>query len=88
MAHQGRGQAWGKLVKVDASPGSEILLINRECTVGRKKGALNIIINNVFDHVNCSMLSLVNNCLLLKGLLHYLRFSKTFSYDFQVLTFY
>lgn len=43
MAHQGSGQAWGKLVKVDASPGSEILLINRECTVGRKKGALNII---------------------------------------------
>ncbi|XP_048044635.1 E3 ubiquitin-protein ligase CHFR isoform X1 [Megalobrama amblycephala] len=37
MAHQGSGQAWGKLVKVDASPGSEILLINRECTVGRKK---------------------------------------------------
>ncbi|KTG33036.1 hypothetical protein cypCar_00009784 [Cyprinus carpio] len=37
MAHQGCGQAWGKLVKVSASPGSEILLINRECTVGRKK---------------------------------------------------
>uniref|UniRef100_A0A672S4W3 E3 ubiquitin-protein ligase CHFR n=1 Tax=Sinocyclocheilus grahami TaxID=75366 RepID=A0A672S4W3_SINGR len=36
-AHQGSGQAWGKLVKFDASPGSEILLINRECTVGRKK---------------------------------------------------
>uniref|UniRef100_A0A8C2PN94 E3 ubiquitin-protein ligase CHFR n=1 Tax=Cyprinus carpio TaxID=7962 RepID=A0A8C2PN94_CYPCA len=37
MAHQGCGQAWGKLVKFSASPGSEILLINRECTVGRKK---------------------------------------------------
>uniref|UniRef100_A0A8C1ZAW5 E3 ubiquitin-protein ligase CHFR n=1 Tax=Cyprinus carpio TaxID=7962 RepID=A0A8C1ZAW5_CYPCA len=37
MAHQGSGQAWGKLVKVDKSLGSEILLINRECTVGRKK---------------------------------------------------
>uniref|UniRef100_A0A673H2Q6 E3 ubiquitin-protein ligase CHFR n=1 Tax=Sinocyclocheilus rhinocerous TaxID=307959 RepID=A0A673H2Q6_9TELE len=37
MAHQGSGQAWGKLVKVNASPGSEIVLINRECTVGRKK---------------------------------------------------
>uniref|UniRef100_A0A671Q0S5 E3 ubiquitin-protein ligase CHFR n=1 Tax=Sinocyclocheilus anshuiensis TaxID=1608454 RepID=A0A671Q0S5_9TELE len=37
MARQGSGQAWGKLVKVNASPGSEILLINRECTVGRKK---------------------------------------------------
>uniref|UniRef100_A0A672LGS4 E3 ubiquitin-protein ligase CHFR n=1 Tax=Sinocyclocheilus grahami TaxID=75366 RepID=A0A672LGS4_SINGR len=37
MARQGSGQAWGKLGKVNASPGSEILLINRECTVGRKK---------------------------------------------------
>uniref|UniRef100_A0A673HVA2 FHA domain-containing protein n=1 Tax=Sinocyclocheilus rhinocerous TaxID=307959 RepID=A0A673HVA2_9TELE len=37
MAHQGSGQAWGKLVKFDTSPCSEILLINRECTVGRKK---------------------------------------------------
>lgn len=56
MAHQGSGQAWGKLVKVDASPGSEILLINRECMVGRKKGALNIIAFNVFDHISCSVL--------------------------------
>lgn len=31
-------QAWGKLVKVDSSPASEVLLVNRECTVGRKKG--------------------------------------------------
>lgn len=58
MAHQGSGQAWGKLVKVDGSPDSEIFLINRECTVGRKKGALNIITNNVFDRVNCSMSAL------------------------------
>ncbi len=50
MAHQGCGQAWGKLLEVDASPDSEILLINRECTVGRKKGALNIV------HVGCSVL--------------------------------
>lgn len=38
MTNQGSDQAWGKLVKVDASPGSEIVLINSECTVGRKKG--------------------------------------------------
>lgn len=56
MAHQGSGQAWGKLVKVDKSLGSEILLINRECTVGRKKGVLNINSNNVFDHVSYSVL--------------------------------
>lgn len=70
MAHQGSGQAWGKLVKVDSSLGSEILLINRECTVGRKKGALNIITNNVFDHVSYSSLvlllhRLVCDCLVL-----------------------
>jgi len=53
MTHQGSGQAWGKLVKVDGSPGSELLLINKECTVGRKKGELDIITNN------CSMLTLV-----------------------------
>ncbi|XP_054629601.1 E3 ubiquitin-protein ligase CHFR isoform X3 [Dunckerocampus dactyliophorus] len=32
-----RGRPWGKLVKVDSSEG-EVLLFNRECTVGRKKG--------------------------------------------------
>uniref|UniRef100_A0A665X5Q5 E3 ubiquitin-protein ligase CHFR n=1 Tax=Echeneis naucrates TaxID=173247 RepID=A0A665X5Q5_ECHNA len=31
-----RGQPWGKLVKVDSS--ETVLLFNRECTVGRKKG--------------------------------------------------
>lgn len=50
MAHQGSRQAWGKLLEVDASPDSQILLINRECTVGRKKGALNIV------HIGCSVL--------------------------------
>ncbi|KAJ8415381.1 hypothetical protein AAFF_G00423610 [Aldrovandia affinis] len=38
MENQGRSQPWGKLVKVDTSSESEILLVNRECTVGRKKG--------------------------------------------------
>ncbi|XP_024294209.1 E3 ubiquitin-protein ligase CHFR isoform X2 [Oncorhynchus tshawytscha] len=32
----GRSQPWGKLVKVDSQ--SEVLLVNRECTVGRRKG--------------------------------------------------
>ncbi|XP_051922959.1 E3 ubiquitin-protein ligase CHFR isoform X1 [Hippocampus zosterae] len=32
-----RGTPWGKLVKVDSS-GTEVLLFNRECTIGRKKG--------------------------------------------------
>ncbi|XP_029619171.1 E3 ubiquitin-protein ligase CHFR isoform X2 [Salmo trutta] len=31
----GRSQPWGKLVKVDTR--SEVLLVNRECTVGRRK---------------------------------------------------
>lgn len=31
------GRPWGKLVKVDSSE-AEVLLFNRECTVGRKKG--------------------------------------------------
>ncbi|KAF0033638.1 hypothetical protein F2P81_013704 [Scophthalmus maximus] len=31
-----RGRPWGKLVKVDS--GETVLLFNRECTVGRKKG--------------------------------------------------
>ncbi|XP_035592190.1 E3 ubiquitin-protein ligase CHFR-like isoform X1 [Oncorhynchus keta] len=33
---RGRSQPWGKLVKVDTQ--SEVLLVNRECTVGRRKG--------------------------------------------------
>uniref|UniRef100_A0A8K9UYV2 E3 ubiquitin-protein ligase CHFR n=1 Tax=Oncorhynchus mykiss TaxID=8022 RepID=A0A8K9UYV2_ONCMY len=37
LANQhGRSQPWGKLVKVDTQ--SEVLLVNRECTVGRRKG--------------------------------------------------
>ncbi|XP_029572541.1 E3 ubiquitin-protein ligase CHFR isoform X3 [Salmo trutta] len=36
MDIHGRSQPWGKLVKVDTE--SEVLLVNRECTVGRRKG--------------------------------------------------
>ncbi|KAJ8263430.1 hypothetical protein COCON_G00158870 [Conger conger] len=38
MENRGRSQPWGKLVKVDTGSESEILLVNRECTVGRRKG--------------------------------------------------
>ncbi|KAK2902450.1 E3 ubiquitin-protein ligase CHFR isoform X1 [Channa argus] len=36
MESHRRGRPWGKLVKVDSS--ETVLLFNRECTVGRKKG--------------------------------------------------
>uniref|UniRef100_A0AAR2LTX4 E3 ubiquitin-protein ligase CHFR n=1 Tax=Pygocentrus nattereri TaxID=42514 RepID=A0AAR2LTX4_PYGNA len=40
MDPESRGQPWGKLVRVGASPQSELtlLLTNRECTIGRRKG--------------------------------------------------
>ncbi|KAJ8286002.1 hypothetical protein GJAV_G00033380 [Gymnothorax javanicus] len=38
MEDRGRGQPWGKLVKVDTGPESEMLLVNRVCTIGRRKG--------------------------------------------------
>ncbi|XP_061671967.1 E3 ubiquitin-protein ligase CHFR isoform X3 [Syngnathoides biaculeatus] len=37
MDRHRRGTPWGKLVKVDSSD-AEVLLFNRECTIGRKKG--------------------------------------------------
>ncbi|KAJ8380199.1 hypothetical protein SKAU_G00009770 [Synaphobranchus kaupii] len=38
MENGGRRQPWGKLVKVNTGSQSQILLVNRECTVGRRKG--------------------------------------------------
>ncbi|XP_049326546.1 E3 ubiquitin-protein ligase CHFR isoform X1 [Astyanax mexicanus] len=40
MEPESRGQPWGKLVRVGASPQTELtlLLTNRECTIGRRKG--------------------------------------------------
>ncbi|KAL0979226.1 hypothetical protein UPYG_G00182370 [Umbra pygmaea] len=38
METNGRSQPWGKLVRVDTDCDSEVLLVNRECTVGRRKG--------------------------------------------------
>uniref|UniRef100_A0A8B9KAF9 Uncharacterized protein n=1 Tax=Astyanax mexicanus TaxID=7994 RepID=A0A8B9KAF9_ASTMX len=39
MEPESRGQPWGKLVRVGASPQTELtlLLTNRECTIGRRK---------------------------------------------------
>lgn len=36
-----KGRPWGKLVKVDSS--ETVLLLSRECTVGRKKGMFILI---------------------------------------------
>ncbi|XP_063051245.1 E3 ubiquitin-protein ligase CHFR [Engraulis encrasicolus] len=38
MDGQSRNQPWGKLISLDRSYGSEVLLVNRECTIGRRKG--------------------------------------------------
>ncbi|XP_035385530.1 E3 ubiquitin-protein ligase CHFR isoform X2 [Electrophorus electricus] len=40
MEKRTHGQPWGRLVRVGASPDSEgtLLLVNRECTIGRRKG--------------------------------------------------
>ncbi|XP_056602745.1 E3 ubiquitin-protein ligase CHFR isoform X2 [Triplophysa dalaica] len=49
-------QAWGKLVKVDSSPASEVLLINRECTVGRRKGCdLSFPANKLISGDHCKI---------------------------------
>ncbi|XP_030647577.1 E3 ubiquitin-protein ligase CHFR [Chanos chanos] len=38
MDNTSKGEPWGKLVKLDSNAEPEVLLINRECTVGRRKG--------------------------------------------------
>ncbi|XP_041957982.1 E3 ubiquitin-protein ligase CHFR [Alosa sapidissima] len=38
MENQSRSQPWGKLISLDRSCDSEVLLVNRECTIGRRKG--------------------------------------------------
>lgn len=40
---------WGKLVKVDSS--ETVLLFNRECTVGRKKGKFSFICDQTKDKI-------------------------------------
>lgn len=40
---------WGKLVKVDSS--ETVLLFNRECTVGRKKGKFSFISDSTKDEI-------------------------------------
>uniref|UniRef100_A0A8C2X561 E3 ubiquitin-protein ligase CHFR n=1 Tax=Cyclopterus lumpus TaxID=8103 RepID=A0A8C2X561_CYCLU len=49
-----RGRAWGKLVKVDSS--DTVLLFNRECTVGRKKGCyLSFPANKLVSGEHCKI---------------------------------
>ncbi|XP_074527141.1 E3 ubiquitin-protein ligase CHFR [Halichoeres trimaculatus] len=49
-----RGQAWGKLVKVNSS--ETVLLFDRECTVGRKKGCfLSFPANKLVSGEHCKI---------------------------------
>lgn len=49
-----RGQPWGKLVKVDSS--ETVLLFNRECTIGRKKGCyLSFPANKLVSGEHCKI---------------------------------
>ncbi|XP_034548161.1 E3 ubiquitin-protein ligase CHFR [Notolabrus celidotus] len=49
-----RGQPWGKLVKVNSS--ETVLLVNRECTVGRKKGCyLSFPANKLVSGEHCKI---------------------------------
>lgn len=49
------GRPWGKLVKVDSSE-AEVLLFNRECTVGRKKGCdLSFPANKLVSGEHCKI---------------------------------
>ncbi|XP_048848057.1 E3 ubiquitin-protein ligase CHFR isoform X2 [Brienomyrus brachyistius] len=38
MEDRAKAQPWGRLVKMDPGAGSEVLLVNKECTVGRRRG--------------------------------------------------
>uniref|UniRef100_A0A672YQL5 E3 ubiquitin-protein ligase CHFR n=1 Tax=Sphaeramia orbicularis TaxID=375764 RepID=A0A672YQL5_9TELE len=49
------GRPWGKLVKVDSNE-SEVLLFNRECTIGRKKGCdLSFPANKLVSGEHCKI---------------------------------
>uniref|UniRef100_A0A667ZRQ0 E3 ubiquitin-protein ligase CHFR n=1 Tax=Myripristis murdjan TaxID=586833 RepID=A0A667ZRQ0_9TELE len=55
MESHGRARPWGKLVKVDSN-GSEVLLVNRECTVGRRKGCdLSFPANKLVSGEHCKI---------------------------------
>ncbi|XP_078141366.1 E3 ubiquitin-protein ligase CHFR isoform X1 [Centroberyx gerrardi] len=55
MESRGRSRPWGKLVKVDSS-GTEVLLVNRECTVGRRKGCdLSFPANKLVSGEHCKI---------------------------------
>ncbi|XP_010874859.1 E3 ubiquitin-protein ligase CHFR [Esox lucius] len=55
MDKHGRSQPWGKLVEVDTE--SEVLLVNRECTVGRRKGCdLSFPANKLVSGDHCKII--------------------------------
>ncbi|KAJ8005797.1 hypothetical protein DPEC_G00121610 [Dallia pectoralis] len=55
MEKHGRSHPWGKLVKVDSE--SEVLLVNRECTVGRRKGCdLSFPANKLVSGDHCKII--------------------------------
>ncbi|KAG5840441.1 hypothetical protein ANANG_G00188860 [Anguilla anguilla] len=62
MEDRGRSQPWGKLVKVDTGSESEILLVNRECTVGRRKGCdLSFPANKLVSGDHCKIVQCENS---------------------------
>ncbi|XP_034026974.1 E3 ubiquitin-protein ligase CHFR-like isoform X2 [Thalassophryne amazonica] len=55
MESHSQGRPWGKLVKVDSIE-TEVLLFNRECTVGRKKGCdLSFPANKLVSGEHCKI---------------------------------
>ncbi|XP_076003628.1 E3 ubiquitin-protein ligase CHFR [Genypterus blacodes] len=55
MDAQRRGRPWGKLVRLDSSR-AQVLLVNRECTVGRKKGCdLSFPANKLVSGEHCKI---------------------------------
>ncbi|KAF7657697.1 hypothetical protein LDENG_00023080 [Lucifuga dentata] len=55
MEGRQRCRPWGKLVRVDSSQ-TEVLLVNRECTVGRKKGCdLSFPANKLVSGEHCKI---------------------------------
>ncbi|KAL4636066.1 E3 ubiquitin-protein ligase CHFR [Arapaima gigas] len=55
-------QPWGKLVRLEAGSSSEVLLVNRECTVGRRKGCdLSFPANKLVSGDHCKIVQDANS---------------------------
>ncbi|XP_029112539.1 E3 ubiquitin-protein ligase CHFR isoform X2 [Scleropages formosus] len=55
-------QPWGKLVRMEAGSSSEVLLVNRECTVGRRKGCdLSFPANKLVSGDHCKIVQDANS---------------------------